>query len=78
MQEASAKESFFAGLTAQIGALPPAAAKYKVLPALVRNLEYGGGSARILTPMLAIAKLLTPDEFNATVGAPPSQAGARL
>ncbi|KAG8467685.1 hypothetical protein KFE25_006737 [Diacronema lutheri] len=67
VQDAAEKERFFARLTDQVPSLPPLAAKYKVLPMLVQNLEYGGGSAKILTPMLRIAKGLSADEFHATV-----------
>jgi hypothetical protein len=36
-----------------------------VLPALIQNLEYGGGTAKTLVPMLRIAALLTEDEVRA-------------
>lgn len=67
VQDAAEKDRFFQRLTDQVTTIPRAAAKYKVLPALVENLEFGGGSARILTPMLRVAKELTEEEFNAQV-----------
>lgn len=67
VQDAAEKERFFATLTEHVSEIPPAAAKYKFLPALIQNLEYGGGSARILTPMLHIAKALSEDEFQRQV-----------
>jgi len=67
VKEPAEKERFFLKLTDQVAGIPPKAAKYKVLPALVENLEYGGGTARILTPMLRVAKDLTEEEFHAQV-----------
>ena len=44
-------------------ALPKPAAQWKVLPALTNSMEYGGGSARALEPLLKIASVLSKDEF---------------
>ena len=46
--------------------LPKAAAQWKVLPALVNSLEYGGGSARALEPLLKIASVLNEEEYVAS------------
>ncbi|KAJ1616692.1 hypothetical protein T492DRAFT_529653 [Pavlovales sp. CCMP2436] len=67
VKDAAEKEKFFVRLTEQVSSLPPAAAKYKVLPALVQSLEYGGGTAKTLTPMLKIAQALSESEFHHTV-----------
>ena len=45
-QDAVEKDRFFTKLAERIPALPKPAAQWKVLPALVNSLEYGGGSAR--------------------------------
>ena len=47
--------------------LPKPAAQWKVLPALVNSLEYGGGSAKALEPLLIIAKVLNEEEMQEQV-----------
>jgi len=55
IKDAVEKDRFFTKLADRVPALPKATAQWKVLPALCNSLEYGGGSARALEPLLKIA-----------------------
>ena len=57
VKDAVEKDRFFSKLAERVPALPKPAAQWKVLPALVKSLEYGGGSARALEPLLKIAQV---------------------
>jgi len=47
--------------------LPKPAAQWKILPALTNSLEFGGGSARALEPLLKIAGVLNEEEYQEQV-----------
>jgi len=61
------KDRFFTKLAERVPNLNKAAAQWKVLPALVNSLEYGGGSAKALEPLLIIAKVLNEEEMQEQV-----------
>ena len=57
------KDRFFGKLAERVPNLPKPAAQWKVLPVLVNSLEFGGGSAKTLEPLLKIAACLSEDEY---------------
>ena len=61
------KDRFFSKLAERVPNLPKPAAQWKVLPALNNSLEYGGGSARALEPLLKIAAVLNEEEYQQQV-----------
>ena len=67
IKDAVEKDRFFTKLADRVPALPKATAQWKVLPALCNSLEYGGGSARALEPLLKIAGVLTEEEMQEQV-----------
>ena len=67
VKDAVEKDRFFSKLAERVPNLPKQAAQYKVLPALNNSLEYGGGSARALEPLLKIASVLSEDEYQEQV-----------
>ena len=67
VKDAVEKDRFFSKLAERVPALPKPAAQWKVLPALTNSMEYGGGSARALEPLLKIASVLSEDEYQQQV-----------
>jgi SCY1-like protein 1 len=63
------KDAFFKRLAPLLQALPPDVARYKVLPELVKGLDYGTANFRVLGPILDVGASLNDDEFRRTVGA---------
>lgn len=50
-----------------IGSLPSNFLRYKVLPSLVHNFEYGGGGPALLPVILALAANLNEKEYQASI-----------
>ena len=67
VKDAVEKDRFFTKLADRVPALPKPAAQWKVLPALNNSLEFGGGSARALEPLLMIANVLSEEEYQEQV-----------
>ncbi|KOO22431.1 n-terminal kinase-like protein, partial [Chrysochromulina tobinii] len=67
VKDAIEKDRFFTKLAERVPALPKPAAQWKVLPALNNSLEFGGGSARALEPLLKIANVLSEEEYQEQV-----------
>ena len=62
------KDRFFSKLADQVNmVMHKDAAQWKVLPALINSLEYGGASAKALEPLLRIAQVLTEAEMQTQV-----------
>ncbi len=67
IKESFEKEQFLKQINESLESLSPEFSKYKVLPELLKALEYGGAGANTLTPILKIGGKLTQDEFNSLV-----------
>lgn len=62
------KDQFFKKLQPLIQALPVEVSRYKVLPELVKGLDYGTANFRVLGPILEIGNGMEDDEFLKFVG----------
>ncbi len=62
------KDQFFKRLQPLIQALPAEVARYKILPELVKGLDYGTANFRVLGPILEIGEGMTEDEYKRSVG----------
>ena len=57
------KDQFFKRLQPLIQALPVEVSRYKILPELVKGLDYGTANFRVLGPILEIGEGMTEDEY---------------
>ena len=62
------KDQFFKRLQPLIQALPPEVSRFKVLPELVKGLDYGTANFRVLGPILEIGEGMSEDEYKKLVG----------
>ncbi|KAJ2547616.1 Nuclear aminoacylation-dependent tRNA export pathway component [Coemansia sp. RSA 1933] len=64
VKEEDEKTEFFSGLAAVIEGFPPSYCKYKILPELLKIMEFGGGGAKVLSSIIHIGKGLNEEEYN--------------
>ncbi|KAJ2016979.1 Nuclear aminoacylation-dependent tRNA export pathway component [Coemansia sp. RSA 922] len=64
VKEEGEKAAFFSGLDALIPGFPQAFSKYKILPELLKLMEFGGGDAKVLSGIIQIGKGLDEQEYN--------------
>ncbi|KAJ1996349.1 Nuclear aminoacylation-dependent tRNA export pathway component [Coemansia spiralis] len=64
VKEESEKVEFFAGLDSMIEGFPHAYCKYKILPELLKIMEFGGGDAKVLSSIIQIGRGLDESEYN--------------
>ncbi|KAJ3090318.1 hypothetical protein HK102_004122 [Quaeritorhiza haematococci] len=67
IKDAHEKDQFLRKLHGSLDSFPLEFCKYKVLPELINALEFGGASAKALTPILKIGSKLQHDEFEALI-----------
>eukprot|EP01091_Cochliopodium_minus_P013333 TRINITY_DN4272_c0_g3_i3.p1 TRINITY_DN4272_c0_g3~~TRINITY_DN4272_c0_g3_i3.p1 ORF type:complete len:952 (-),score=298.91 TRINITY_DN4272_c0_g3_i3:33-2888(-) len=67
VKDTNEKDNFFKNLPSLLEEIPENFQKYKILPELVKALDYGGGNFRVLNPILEIASKLTPEEYQASI-----------
>eukprot|EP01135_Chromosphaera_perkinsii_P010147 Nk52_evm13s2039 gene=Nk52_evmTU13s2039 len=67
IKDVEQKVKFYESLPSMISTFPKDCNKYKILPLLVNALEFGGGGAAVLQPMLEIAKNLNEEEFTSSI-----------
>ncbi|KAJ2776364.1 Nuclear aminoacylation-dependent tRNA export pathway component [Coemansia interrupta] len=63
VKEQDEKSEFFAGLHSLIGGFPHTFAKYKILPELLKIMEFGGGDAKVLSGIIHIGKELDEADY---------------
>ncbi|KAJ1646431.1 Nuclear aminoacylation-dependent tRNA export pathway component [Coemansia asiatica] len=63
VKEQEEKSKFFAGLHTLIGGFPQTFSKYKILPELLKVMEFGGGDAKVLSGIIHIGKGLDETEY---------------
>lgn len=63
LKDMSEKEEFLSQIESSIEKFPIEFCKYRILPQLVHALEYGGGGANALLPVLNMCPRLTQEEF---------------
>ncbi|KAJ2490824.1 Nuclear aminoacylation-dependent tRNA export pathway component [Coemansia sp. RSA 2050] len=64
VKEEDEKAAFFSGLDSLIPGFPQAFSKYKILPELLKLMEFGGGDAKVLSGIIQIGKGLDEQEYN--------------
>ncbi|KAJ2414819.1 Nuclear aminoacylation-dependent tRNA export pathway component [Coemansia sp. RSA 2530] len=64
VKEEDEKAAFFSGLDTLIPGFPQAFSKYKILPELLKLMEFGGGDAKVLSGIIQIGKGLDEEEYN--------------
>ncbi|KAJ2817337.1 Nuclear aminoacylation-dependent tRNA export pathway component, partial [Coemansia sp. 'formosensis'] len=64
VKEEDEKAAFFSGLDALIPGFPQAFSKYKILPELLKLMEFGGGDAKVLSGIIQIGRGLDEQEYN--------------
>ncbi|KAJ2321918.1 Nuclear aminoacylation-dependent tRNA export pathway component, partial [Coemansia sp. RSA 2681] len=64
VKEEDEKAAFFSGLDVLIPGFPRAFSKYKILPELLKLMEFGGGDAKVLSGIIQIGKDLDEHEYN--------------
>ncbi|KAJ2750439.1 Nuclear aminoacylation-dependent tRNA export pathway component [Coemansia pectinata] len=64
VKEEDEKAAFFSGLDALIPGFPQAFSKFKILPELLKLMEFGGGDAKVLSGIIQIGKGLDEQEYN--------------
>ncbi|KAJ2886134.1 Nuclear aminoacylation-dependent tRNA export pathway component, partial [Coemansia aciculifera] len=64
VKEEDEKTTFFSGLDKLIPGFPQAFSKYKILPELLKLMEFGGGDAKVLSGIIQIGKDLEEQEYN--------------
>ncbi|KAJ2663137.1 Nuclear aminoacylation-dependent tRNA export pathway component [Coemansia sp. RSA 1200] len=67
VKEESEKTEFFSGLASVIEGFPHSYCKYKILPELLKVMEFGGGGAKVLGSIIQIGKGLDEEEYNELV-----------
>eukprot|EP01125_Pyxidicula_operculata_P013606 TRINITY_DN4510_c0_g1_i1.p1 TRINITY_DN4510_c0_g1~~TRINITY_DN4510_c0_g1_i1.p1 ORF type:complete len:848 (-),score=229.52 TRINITY_DN4510_c0_g1_i1:70-2613(-) len=67
VKDAYEKERFFLKLPKLIGEFPEDYCKFKILPHLVKALDFGVAGSIVMEPLLQIAKTLSDEEYNAEV-----------
>ncbi|KAJ3282146.1 hypothetical protein HK104_011070, partial [Borealophlyctis nickersoniae] len=67
IKDVNEKEQFLRKIDTSIASFPAAFCKYKILPELIKALEFGGAGARALTPILKLGSKLDQEEFDALV-----------
>ncbi|KAJ3377392.1 hypothetical protein HDU84_008677 [Entophlyctis sp. JEL0112] len=67
LKDVHEKDAFLNKLNDSIESFPSDFCKYKVLPDLIKALEFGGGGAKALPPILKISKDLSTEEFETTI-----------
>lgn len=65
LKDEAEKGRFYSSLSQLVEDFPPHVANHKILPGLVKTLEFGssGSAAAILGPVLKIGKRLSPEEY---------------
>ncbi|KAI7834254.1 armadillo-type protein [Kickxella alabastrina] len=63
VKEEDEKIEFFSGLHSLIAEFPQTFAKYKILPELLKVMEFGGGDAKVLSGIINIGKALDEAEY---------------
>ncbi|KAJ2231985.1 Nuclear aminoacylation-dependent tRNA export pathway component [Coemansia sp. RSA 485] len=63
VKEQDEKNEFFSGLHTLIAGFPQAFCKYKILPELLKVMEFGGGDAKVLSGIIHIGKGLDEAEY---------------
>ncbi|KAJ1952630.1 Nuclear aminoacylation-dependent tRNA export pathway component [Linderina pennispora] len=58
------KTEFFAGLHSVIEGFPQDFSKYKILPELLKIMEFGGGDAKVLSGIIRIGQEMDEEEYN--------------
>ncbi|ORX72123.1 ARM repeat-containing protein [Linderina pennispora] len=58
------KAEFFAGLDSVIEGFPQDFSKYKILPELLKIMEFGGGDAKVLSGIIRIGQEMDEEEYN--------------
>ncbi|KAI8587461.1 armadillo-type protein [Geranomyces variabilis] len=61
------KEQFMNKINASLESFPTEFCKYKILPELIKALEFGGAGAKALAPILKLGGKLNQQEFDALV-----------
>ncbi|KAJ2007908.1 Nuclear aminoacylation-dependent tRNA export pathway component [Coemansia thaxteri] len=64
VKEEDEKAEFFSGLDSAIPGFPQAFSKYKILPELLKLMEFGGGDAKVLSGIIHIGRALDEQEYN--------------
>ncbi|KAJ2395312.1 Nuclear aminoacylation-dependent tRNA export pathway component [Coemansia sp. RSA 2559] len=64
VKEEDEKTEFFSGLASVIEGFPHSYCKYKILPELLKIMEFGGGGAKVLSSIIQIGKGLDEEEYN--------------
>ncbi|KAJ1965684.1 Nuclear aminoacylation-dependent tRNA export pathway component [Dipsacomyces acuminosporus] len=67
VKEEDEKAEFFSNLDTAIEGFPQTFSKFKILPELLRLMEYGGGDAKVLGGIIHIGKALDETEYNELV-----------
>ncbi|KAJ1812335.1 Nuclear aminoacylation-dependent tRNA export pathway component [Coemansia sp. RSA 2598] len=63
VKEQDEKSEFFSGLHTLIAGFPQTFSKYKILPELLKVMEFGGGDAKVLSGIIHIGKGLDEAEY---------------
>ncbi|RKO89272.1 armadillo-type protein, partial [Blyttiomyces helicus] len=61
------KDQFLRKISGSLEAFPVDFCKYKILPELIKALEFGGAGAKALTPILKLANKLPQAEFDLSI-----------
>ncbi|KAJ1773273.1 Nuclear aminoacylation-dependent tRNA export pathway component [Coemansia sp. RSA 487] len=64
VKEEDEKAKFFSGLASVIEGFPHIYCKFKILPELLKLMEFGGGGAKVLSSIIQIGKGLNEEEYN--------------
>ena len=64
LKEAGEKEAFFIKLSESLESLPDLYLRKKLLPELLKAVEFGGAGTAAIAPMLKIGQRMQPDEFS--------------
>lgn len=64
LQDPAEKEKFFLRLTECLDALPDLYLRKKLLPELLKAVEFGGAGTAAIAPMLKIGQRMKPEEFS--------------
>eukprot|EP00842_Homolaphlyctis_polyrhiza_P001147 jgi/Hompol1/2032/HPOL_005047-RA len=67
LKDAQEKASYFSTITATVATFPLNFCKYKILPEIIKALEFGGGGAKALDPILKIGSRLDETEFTTMI-----------
>ncbi|ORX48387.1 ARM repeat-containing protein [Piromyces finnis] len=67
VKEKTEKEQFIRNLSNSIDSFPTEFSKHKILPELIKALEYGAGGSRVLLPILKLGASLSKEEYDKVI-----------